>query len=298
MWQSFDAAKLSEPANDNATWVSGPHGIGAIGYEPAIAGLEGATRSSPGSGWTGNVHGHVYAPEDADAADAPHYCLGQCGAGRSRTCGYWGPMVAGACRWQNRVPAPLPSCGWLSPTAALRCAAACSSALPIPGPASRIACGSSSPFLKFACRRGPQGIFPGGHSAPESADLLVTYPGPRRRDGRRAGSCPPHRRERGRPRAIRPPSSWSAPRRRRKISPALCRTRKSIIRPQCGPTGRTAVLRPMRKCPANQDGGTHRALALTIAAEPGVDERAPIVKAVDDGFVVALADARRVGGDR
>jgi hypothetical protein len=41
----------------------------------------------------------------------------------------------------------------------------------------------------------------------------------------------------------------------------------------------------MRKCRPTRTVAPI-ALALTIAAEPGVDERAPIVKAVDDGFVV------------
>ena len=74
MWQRF-AADLA-PANDNATSVAELNDVGALGCEPAVAGLAGGETLVTWIGADGTAHGRLYPPDDfsvngeADAAYA------------------------------------------------------------------------------------------------------------------------------------------------------------------------------------------------------------------------------------
>jgi len=86
LWQRFsagaggkpiDAAALAVAANDNATWVTDPSGTGVIGCEPAVTGLTTGDTLVTWIGADGHAHGRLYAPVDASPAgegsDAPEY---------------------------------------------------------------------------------------------------------------------------------------------------------------------------------------------------------------------------------
>ncbi len=283
MWQSFDASKLAEPANDNATWVSGPHGIGAIGYQPAIAGLEGGDTLVTWIGVDGNVHGHVYAPEDADAADAPHY------ASVNAALGDLGPAATGVDGGRRlQVAEPRPG------TFAVMWLALADSGLALRG---SLFLGPSDsgpaedrlwieqPISEIRLPPGSTGAFSLTGTGSESADLLVTYPvldaatGAVRVLARHIDAS-----EDGRGHST--PEVVVGAEASAEDSPGALPHAQVHHTTAVRPNGQDSGPPANAQMPANQDGGTHRALALTIAADPGVDERAPIVKAVDDGFVV------------
>jgi hypothetical protein len=74
MWQRFTADLA--PANDNATSVAELNDVGALGCEPAVAGLAGGETLVTWIGADGTAHGRLYPPDDfsvngeADAAYA------------------------------------------------------------------------------------------------------------------------------------------------------------------------------------------------------------------------------------
>jgi hypothetical protein len=287
MWQRFDAAKLSHAANDNATWVAGAPGIGAIGHEPTIAGLSGGDTLVAWIGPDGHAHGRMYAAGDAGAADPPHY------ASVNAALGDLGPVAAagdGGRRLQIAEPRPGTfAVMWLA-LADSGLALRGSLFLGPPGSGPREDCGAwtEQPIADIRLPSGSTGAFSLTGAGAGSADLLVTYPvldgaaGTVRVPGRHVdGTGDGH---------IGQPApefliGTAAPAEDHTASAAHATAQPgAVVRPGTQQDDHPAANRPLL---GGEEGAGAAAPAIAIAAERGVDERAPIVEALTDGFAVA-----------
>ena len=176
MWQRF-AADLA-PANDNANWVAEHNEVGALGCEPAVAGLAGGETLITWIGADGSAHGRLYPPDDfsvngeADAAAT----LPSMRRWRNSAQLRMPPMAAGACRWRRRGPATSQSCGLHLRTMASSCAAAC-----FPRRSAPLTDGESdggrtaTPIAEVRLPPGFAGAFSLQGAGDGSADVIVRY---------------------------------------------------------------------------------------------------------------------------